>query len=52
MKHIVPQLPAPNVHTRDTVWPNDMKSLITNKVFSTFNAVKGIKSLNFELSWR
>jgi hypothetical protein len=51
-KRIVPQLPAPNVHTRNAVWPNDMKSLVTYKGSFAFNVVKGIKSLNLELTWR
>lgn len=49
---IVPQLPAPNVHSRNAVWPNDMSSLVTNEVFSAFCVVKGVKSLIFELTWR
>jgi hypothetical protein len=51
-ERIVPQLPAPNVHTRNTVWPNDMKSLVTFKGSFAFDVVKGIKSLNLELTWR
>ena len=51
-ERIVPQLPAPNAHTRNTVWPSDMKSLVTFKGSFAFNVVKGIKSLNLELTWR
>jgi hypothetical protein len=49
---IVPRLPAPNVHSRNSIWPNEMSSLVTNEVFSAFCVVKGVKSLNFELTWR
>jgi len=48
----VPQLLAPNSHTRNTVWPIDMSSLITFNGFSAFYTVKGVKSLNLELTWR
>ena len=51
-RHIVPKLPAPNVHTHDTVWPNDMKSLFISKAFAPLNVIKGIRSLNLELAWR
>lgn len=49
---IVPQLPVPNVHAHNAVWPNDMSSLITYKGSSAFYVAKGIKPLNFELTWR
>ena len=51
-EHIVPQLPAPNVHGHNTHRPKDMKSLIAHMGFSSFNMIKGIKSLNLELTWR
>ncbi|KAH9043682.1 hypothetical protein EDB85DRAFT_2138387 [Lactarius pseudohatsudake] len=47
----VPLLPSPNVHTRNVTWPSDLGSL-THETFSSFCAVKGIKSLNLELTWR
>lgn len=40
------------MHTDNIIWPNDMSSLVTNKVFSSFYVVKGVKSLNIELTWR
>jgi len=49
---IVPRLPAPNVHTDNIVWPNNMSSLVTNEAFSSFYMVGGVKSLNIELTWR
>ncbi len=51
-EHIVPQLPAPNVHGHNSHRPKDMKSLVTYMGSSAFNMVKGIKSLNLELTWR
>ncbi|KAI9454891.1 hypothetical protein BJY52DRAFT_699722 [Lactarius psammicola] len=48
----VPLLPAPNVHTRNVTWPSDLGSLLTHENFSFFCVVKGIKSLNLELTWR
>lgn len=47
----VPLLPSPNVHTRNVTLPSDLGSL-THETFSSFCAVKGIKSLNLELTWR
>jgi hypothetical protein len=51
-EHIVPQLPAPNVHGHNIHWLKDMKSLVIYMGSSAFNMVKGIKSLNLELTWR
>ncbi|KAF8273826.1 hypothetical protein EI94DRAFT_1715006 [Lactarius quietus] len=48
----VPLLPAPNVHTRTFPWSSDLGSLLTHQDFSFFCSVKGIKSLNLELTWR
>lgn len=48
----VPRLPAPNVHTRTVTRSNDFGSFITHQNFSFFCVVKGIKSLNLELTWR
>ncbi|KAH9982296.1 hypothetical protein BGW80DRAFT_15638 [Lactifluus volemus] len=45
----VPPMPPPNVHTHRVVWPSDMSSLVTHSAFLT---IKGVKSLNFELTWR
>ncbi|KAH9082274.1 hypothetical protein EDB83DRAFT_630539 [Lactarius deliciosus] len=47
----VPLLPSPNVHTRNVTLPSDLGSF-THETFSSFCAVKGIKSLNLELTWR
>ncbi|KAI9445387.1 hypothetical protein H4582DRAFT_1915146 [Lactarius indigo] len=47
----VPLLPSPNVHTCNVTWPSDLGSL-THETFSSFYPVKGIKSLNLELTWR
>ncbi|KAH8998779.1 hypothetical protein EDB86DRAFT_3146059 [Lactarius hatsudake] len=47
----VPLLPSPNVHTRNVTLPSDLGSL-TPETFSSFCTVKGIKSLNLELTWR
>jgi len=52
-KHIsVPQLPAPNVHTRTALWQNDMSSLINHEDFAAFYVAKGVKPLSLELTWR
>jgi hypothetical protein len=48
-KTVVPPMPPPNVHTHRVVWPSDMSSLVTHSAFLT---IKGVKSLNFELTWR
>lgn len=48
----MPQLPAPNVHGHNIHWLKDMKSLVTYMGSSVFNMLKGIKSLNLELTWR
>ncbi|KAH9056954.1 hypothetical protein EDB87DRAFT_1686669 [Lactarius vividus] len=45
----VPLLPSPNVHSRNVAWPSDLGTL-THETFSPFCAVKGIKSLNLELT--